>query len=64
MHRDKKVAAGRLRFVLPDRIGHVELVGDVPDEDVLAALEMYVHGTRLAVDVDCVDRHGDARRRR
>src|SRR5262249_17362779 len=25
MHRDKKVAAGRLRFVLPDRIGHVDL---------------------------------------
>jgi 3-dehydroquinate synthase len=40
MHRDKKVAAGRLRFVLPDEIGHVELVGDVRDEDVLAALEM------------------------
>ena len=40
MHRDKKAAAGKLRFILPDRIGHVELVGDVPDEDVLAALEM------------------------
>lgn len=39
MHRDKKVAAGRLRFVLPDRIGHVDLVDDVPDEEVLAALE-------------------------
>jgi 3-dehydroquinate synthase len=40
MHRDKKAAAGRLRFILPDRIGHVELVDDVPDEAVLAALEM------------------------
>jgi 3-dehydroquinate synthase len=40
MHRDKKAAAGRLRFILPDRIGRVELVGDVPDEDVLAALAM------------------------
>ena len=40
MHRDKKASAGRLRFILPDQIGHVELVGDVPDEDVLAALEM------------------------
>jgi len=39
MHRDKKVSAGKLRFILPDRIGHVALVGDVPDEDVLAALE-------------------------
>ena len=39
MHRDKKVAAGRLRFVLPDRLGHVELVDDVRDADILAALE-------------------------
>ncbi|QDT76110.1 3-dehydroquinate synthase [Lacipirellula limnantheis] len=38
MYRDKKVAAGKLRFVLPDRIGHVELVADVPEADVLAAL--------------------------
>jgi 3-dehydroquinate synthase len=29
MQRDKKVAHGRLRFVLPSRLGHVELVGDV-----------------------------------
>jgi 3-dehydroquinate synthase len=38
MHHDKKVAAGRLRFVLPDRIGRVELVGDVPQSDIVAAL--------------------------
>ena len=38
MYRDKKVAAGKLRFILPDRIGHVELVGDVPEADVLASL--------------------------
>jgi 3-dehydroquinate synthase len=38
MYRDKKVAGGRLRFILPDRIGHVELI-DVGEEDVLAALE-------------------------
>jgi len=37
MYRDKKVAGGRLRFILPDRIGHVELI-DVGEEDVLAAL--------------------------
>lgn len=39
MMHDKKVAHGRLRFVLPDRLGHVELVDDVdPDlvRDVLA----------------------------
>ena len=29
MRRDKKVEHGRLRFVLPTRLGHVELVGDV-----------------------------------
>jgi len=39
MRRDKKVDDGKLRFVLPDRIGHVELVKDVPTDDVLAALD-------------------------
>ena len=34
MMKDKKVAHGNLRFVLPDRIGHVELVGEVPEEHV------------------------------
>lgn len=29
MQRDKKVEHGRLRFVLPSRLGHVELVGGV-----------------------------------
>jgi 3-dehydroquinate synthetase len=31
MRRDKKVAHGRLRFVLPSRLGHVELVGDISE---------------------------------
>ena len=38
MRRDKKSAGGRLRFVLPDRLGHVELVGDVPESAVRQAL--------------------------
>jgi 3-dehydroquinate synthase len=38
MYRDKKVAHGRLRFVLPTRLGHVELVGDVSNDDIRAAL--------------------------
>ena len=38
MMHDKKVQHGRLRFVLPDALGHVELVGDVDAEDVRAAL--------------------------
>ncbi len=38
MAHDKKSAAGRLRFVLPTRLGHVELVADVPPADILAAM--------------------------
>ena len=38
MQRDKKVQHGKLRFVLPTRIGHVELVSDVDSEKVQAAL--------------------------
>lgn len=38
MARDKKTVAGRLRFVLPTRIGHVELVETVPAELVHSAL--------------------------
>jgi 3-dehydroquinate synthase len=39
MMHDKKVAHGQLRFVLPSRLGQVELVGGVEEADVLAALE-------------------------
>ena len=39
MSRDKKVEHGRLRFVLPSKLGHVELVGDVSEADVRAALD-------------------------
>lgn len=38
MSRDKKVEHGKLRFVLPTRLGHVELVGDVDPADVRAVL--------------------------
>jgi 3-dehydroquinate synthase len=38
MGRDKKSEGGRLRLVLPTRLGHVELVRDVPVADVRAAL--------------------------
>lgn len=37
MHRDKKAESGKLRFVLPSRLGQVELVDDVPREKVLAS---------------------------
>jgi len=38
MAHDKKVQHGRLRFVLPSRMGHVELVGGIDPADVRAAL--------------------------
>jgi 3-dehydroquinate synthase len=37
MRHDKKAAHGSLRFVLPSRLGHVELVPDVPEHLVLRA---------------------------
>ena len=39
MMHDKKVEHGRLRFVLPSRMGHVELVGDVDPDVVQASLK-------------------------
>jgi 3-dehydroquinate synthase len=39
MRLDKKSAGGRLRFVLPTRLGHVELVEGVSDADVEAVIE-------------------------
>lgn len=38
MRRDKKVDAGQLRFILPTKMGHVELVKEVRVSDVLASL--------------------------
>jgi 3-dehydroquinate synthase len=38
MYHDKKVERGKLRFVLPTRMGHVELVRGVANEDVLASM--------------------------
>jgi 3-dehydroquinate synthase len=38
MQRDKKVEHGRLRFVLPTKLGHVELVGDIDPAEVQASL--------------------------
>jgi 3-dehydroquinate synthase len=39
MMHDKKVEHGKLRFILPTRMGHVELVGGVEPADVEAAME-------------------------
>ncbi len=38
MRHDKKAVHGKLQFVLPERLGHVELVGNVDDSDVTAAI--------------------------
>lgn len=39
MYHDKKVEQGQLRFILPDRMGHVQQVRDVRPDDILAALK-------------------------
>jgi 3-dehydroquinate synthase len=39
IRRDKKADAGRMRFILPKRIGEVELIDDVPESLVRDVLE-------------------------
>jgi len=39
MRLDKKSAGGKLRFVLPTKLGHVELVDGVGEADVVAVIE-------------------------
>jgi 3-dehydroquinate synthase len=41
MRSDKKAAAGRLRFVLPRRLGEVALFDDVPEDDVRRVLRSF-----------------------
>ncbi|MGE3641118.1 MAG: 3-dehydroquinate synthase, partial [Pirellulales bacterium] len=38
MYHDKKTERGKLRFVLPSRLGHVEVVRGVANDDIRAAL--------------------------
>ena len=38
MRLDKKNAGGKLRFILPTRLGEVRLFDDVPEEGVAAVL--------------------------
>jgi 3-dehydroquinate synthase len=35
--KDKKTIQGNVHFVLPDRIGHVQIRSGIPEADVLAA---------------------------
>ena len=39
MKLDKKTLGGQLRFVLPKRLGHVEVISDVTETDVRAVLQ-------------------------
>ena len=39
MRNDKKAEHGKMRFVLPTKLGHVELVGDVDEQDVRNAMQ-------------------------
>jgi 3-dehydroquinate synthase len=39
MRRDKKVSGGRIRFVLPPRIGAAEVFADVSEEEILRGVE-------------------------
>jgi 3-dehydroquinate synthase len=39
MQQDKKVEHGRLRFVLPTRLGNVELIGGIAEQSVREAIE-------------------------
>ena len=36
---DKKTVAGDLRFVLPDSIGHVETIGGIDSDRIVACLD-------------------------
>lgn len=38
LHSDKKVQAGKVRFILPKALGQVEITSDVGDRDVLSVL--------------------------
>lgn len=38
MRLDKKAVAGQLRFVLPTRMGHVETMANIPEDDVRAVM--------------------------
>lgn len=38
MHHDKKVRGGKIRYVLPEKIGKVGLYNDVSDDEVAALI--------------------------
>jgi 3-dehydroquinate synthetase len=42
MSFDKKVKSSKIRFILPDRIGHVVIRDDVPEPNILRAVQRIV----------------------
>jgi 3-dehydroquinate synthase len=43
MRKDKKAVAGKMRFVLPRRLGTVDLFDDVPEDEVRRVLASLIH---------------------
>ena len=52
MMHDKKVQHGRLSFVLPSRLGQVELVGNIAPADVRARTEKQVESVSVGMRID------------
>jgi 3-dehydroquinate synthase len=50
MHTDKKAVAGKMRFILPRRLGEVALFDDVPEEAVRAVLREAIDSATAAAD--------------
>lgn len=44
MKLDKKTVGGKLRFILPTRLGHVKTVSEVPESEVLQVLKQVLLG--------------------
>ncbi len=48
MKLDKKTLAGQLRFVLPTKLGHVEVRGDIKKTDIRTVIDNFTDAVRLA----------------
>lgn len=46
---DKKMAAGKIRFILLDRIGHAFICDDLTDEDLLAGIK-FINGGEISIE--------------
>jgi 3-dehydroquinate synthase len=46
---DKKMAAGRIRFILLDRIGHAFICDDLTDEELLTGIK-FINGDEISYE--------------